>query len=217
MIQLDVPDPAASSRTHFRLSLRIAFTFVAVLWLIHGLAAWLELDPQSSGIWPRQWAGLPGILFAPLVHGSFEHLVDNSAPLLVAGTAMVYLYPRSVLRVFPSIWLGPGVAVWLFGRESVHFGASGLVYGLASYVLAAGLLRRDRRAVAASMIVWFLYGSLVWGVLPVPHGISWETHLAAALIGIAWAIALRRLDVPRRKRYGWEGAVEDEDEDEEQT
>jgi membrane associated rhomboid family serine protease len=79
-----------------------------------------------------------------------------------------------VPRALPPIWLGPGVAVWLLGRDSVHLGASGLIYGLASYVLVAGLLRRDRRAVAASLVVWFLYGSLVWGVLPAPSGVSWE-------------------------------------------
>jgi membrane associated rhomboid family serine protease len=80
-----------------------------------------------------------------------------------------------------------------------------LVYGLVSYVFVAGLLRRDRRAIAASLVVCFMYGSLVWGVLPTQFGVSWETHLSAAMIGVALAIALRRLDVPPRKRYVWEG------------
>jgi membrane associated rhomboid family serine protease len=75
---------------------------------------------------------------------------------------------------------------------------------LASYVFVAGLLRRDRRAIAASLAVWFMYGSLAWGVLPTQPGVSWETHLAAALIGVAMAIALRRLDVLPAKRYAWE-------------
>jgi membrane associated rhomboid family serine protease len=95
--------------------------------------------------------------------------------------------------------------VWLFGRDSVHFGASGLVYGLVSYIFVAGVLRRDRRAVAASLVVCFMYGYLAYGVLPTQPGVSWETHLAAAFIGVGYAIALRRLDVPPRKRYAWEG------------
>jgi membrane associated rhomboid family serine protease len=172
----------------------------------------MDLDPAPFGIRPRQLAGLPGILFAPLVHGDFVHLVANTAPLLVAGTAMLFLYPNSALRVLPAIYLGPGIAVWMFGRDSVHLGASGLVYGLVGYVFVAGLLRRDRRAIAASLVVAFMYGSLAWGVLPTRGPVSWETHLAAALIGIVLAFALRRLDVPPPKRYAWEG---DEDEEHE--
>jgi membrane associated rhomboid family serine protease len=214
-MQFDVPDPVYTgserARAHFRLAARIAFGFVALLWLIHLLNWGLDLEPELSGVRPRQWAGLPGIVFAPLVHASFEHLIANSPPLLVSGTAMLFLYPSSALRVLPAIYLGPGIAVWLFGRESVHFGASGLVYGLISYILVAGLLRRDRRAIAASLVVWFMYGSLAWGVLPTQPGVSWETHLAAALIGVAFAIALRRLDVPPPKRYGWEGEGDEDD------
>jgi membrane associated rhomboid family serine protease len=214
-MQFDVPDPVYTgserARAHFRLAARIAFGFVALLWLIHLLNWGLDLEPELSGVRPRQWAGLPGIVFAPLVHASFEHLIANSPPLLVSGTAMLFLYPNSALRVLPAIYLGPGIAVWLFGRESVHFGASGLVYGLISYILVAGLLRRDRRAIAASLVVWFMYGSLAWGVLPTQPGVSWETHLAAALIGVAFAIALRRLDVPPPKRYGWEGEGDADD------
>ena len=82
--------------------------------------------------------------------------------------------------------LGPGLAVWLFARGGVHVGASGLVYGLVSYIFVAGLLRRDRRAIATSLLVCFMYGALVWGVLPIQPRISWETHLAAALIGACW-------------------------------
>ncbi|UCF76379.1 MAG: rhomboid family intramembrane serine protease, partial [Betaproteobacteria bacterium] len=95
---------------------------------------------------------------------------------------------------------------------SVHIGASGLVYGLVSYIFAAGVIRRDRRAIAASMLVYFLYGTLVWGVLPIRAGVSWETHLAAALIGLAMAIAFRHVDIPPRKRYDWEDENDGSDE-----
>jgi len=214
-MQFDVPDPAytgsAPSRAHFRLAVKIAIVFVAVLWIVFGLNSALDLDPDVSGIRPRRWEGLPGIVFAPLVHGGFEHLVANTSPLLVLVATMVFLYPTATPRVLPAVWLLPGLFVWLLGRESVHFGASGLVYGLASYVFVAGVLRRDRRAIAAALAVWFLYGSLVWGLLPVPTGVSWETHLSAAFVGVVWAVALRRRDVPPRKRYAWEGRVDDEE------
>ncbi len=212
-MQFDVPDPAFTSssamRAHFRLAVRVAAGFVALLWVIFLLGWALDLDPAASGIVPREWAGLPGIVFAPLVHAGFEHLMSNSPPLLVLFAAMLFLYPHSMLRVLPAVWLGSGLFVWLFGRESVHFGASGLVYGLASFTFVAGLLRRDRRAIAAAMIVWFMYGSLVWGVFPTSLGVSWETHLSAAVIGVSLALALRRLDVIPRKGYAWEGEADE--------
>ena len=117
---------------------------------------------------------------------------------------MLYLYPRSALRVLPAVYLGTGIAVWLFARGSSHIGASGLVYGLVAYVFVAGLIRRDRRAIAASLLVCFLYGALIWGVLPIAPRVSWETHLAAALIGFVLGVALRNLDIVPRRQYSWE-------------
>ncbi|SVB20640.1 uncharacterized protein METZ01_LOCUS173494, partial [marine metagenome] len=113
----------------------------------------------------------------------------------------------------PAIYLVPGLVVWQFGRASLHVGASGLVYGLATYILVAGLIRRDRRAISAAMLVFFLYGTLVWGVLPSETGVSWETHLVAGLVGVVLAIFFRRLDVPPRKRYTWEDEDADDSKD----
>jgi membrane associated rhomboid family serine protease len=207
-MQLHVPDPAyvGSERAHanFRLAVKIAIGFVALLWSIQFLNSVLGLGPQDFGVRPRELAGLPGILFAPLVHGGFEHLLANSLPLVILGTAMLYLYPTAARIVLPAVYLGTGVAVWLFARGSSHVGASGLVYGLVSYIFVAGLIRRDRRAIAASLLVSFMYGASVWGLLPIEPGVSWETHLAAALIGLVLAIALRRRDIPPRRRYSWE-------------
>ena len=215
-MQFHIPDPAytgseqASAR--FRLAAKIAFGFVGVIWLIYLMNWGLDQEPEPFGIRPRQWVGLPGIVFAPLVHDGFAHLIANTPPLLVLGTTMLFLYPNSALRVLPAVYFGTGIVVWLFGGDSVHFGASGLVYGLVSHVFVAGLLRRDRRAIAASLVVCFMYGPLVWGVLPTPFGVSWETHLAAAVIGVALAIALRHMDVAPRKRYVWEGEEDENDE-----
>jgi membrane associated rhomboid family serine protease len=207
-MQIHTHDPNYTSseqaRANFRLAAKIALAFVALIWLI-GLLNWgFDLGLERFGVRPRQLAGLPGILLAPLLHGGFPHLFANSLPLLVLGTVMLHLYPNSALKVIPAVYLGSGVAVWLFARGSDHIGASGLVYGLVTYIFVAGLIRRDKRAIAASLLVSFLYGTLAWGVLPIQPGVSWETHLAAALIGLALAIALRRLDIPPRKRYAWE-------------
>jgi membrane associated rhomboid family serine protease len=217
-MHFDVPDPRYTGSAHshalLALAVRLSIGFVVLLWLIHLMNWGLGLDPWPLGVRPREWSGLVGIVTAPLVHGDFAHLFANSVPLATVGAAMLFLYPRSSLRVLPAVYLGPGVLVWLFGRSSAHIGASGLVYGLVSYVLVAGLLRRDRRAIAASLLVVFMYGSLAWGVLPIQPGVSWETHLAAAGIGVLLALAFRRLDVPPRKRYTWEDhPAEDDDEE----
>lgn len=216
-MQVHIPDPdyttSARARENFWLAAKIALGVVAALWAVQLLNWTLDLDLQRFGVRPRQFAGLPGILLAPLLHGDFSHLIANSVPLVVLVTGMLYLYPNSALRVFPGVYAGPGIAVWFFGQaSSVHLGASGLVYGLVSYVFVAGVIRRDRRAIAASMLVYFLYGTLVWGVLPIKPGVSWETHLTAALIGLALGIALRHLDIPPRKRYDWEDEPDGSDE-----
>lgn len=207
-MEIHHPDPAFTgserARANFQLALRIAVGFAGVLWLIQ-LSNWaLGLGPAGLGVRPREWTGLVGVVFAPLLHGGVEHLLANTPPLVVAGTTMLYLYPQSSARVLPAVYLGPGIAVWLFGRASTHLGASGLVYGLVTYILVAGLIRRDRRAIAASLLVCFMYGALVWGVFPIKMGMSWETHLAAALIGVVLAVRLRHLDIPPRRRYTWD-------------
>jgi membrane associated rhomboid family serine protease len=207
-MQIHVPDPAYTasqrSRDNFRLAVKLSLAFVALLWVLHFLNWALDLSPGEFGVRPRELAGLPGILLAPLMHGDFGHLLSNSLPLVILGTTMLFLYPHAALRVLPVVYLGPGIAVWLFARGSSHIGASGLVYGLVAYIFVAGMIRRDKRAIAASLLVAFLYGTLVWGVLPIAPRMSWETHLAAAVIGLAMGLALRHLDIPPRRQYSWE-------------
>jgi membrane associated rhomboid family serine protease len=207
-MQVHATDPAyaasADSHERFRAAALVTVLFVAALAAVHFVSWALGLDLQRFGIHPRDAGGLAGILAAPLLHGDLAHLASNALPLLVAGTVMLYLYPDSSRFVLPALYLGPGIFVWLFGRDSIHIGASGLVYGIVAYVFVGGILRRDRRAWAASVLVAFFYGAMVWGVLPLKHGVSWETHLAAAAIGVVLAFGLRGRDVPPRKVYSWE-------------
>jgi len=206
-MEIHSPDPdytgSDRARANFRLAVLTSAGFVALIWLIPLLGWGLELE--QFGVRPRQWIGLPGILFAPLLHADFDHLIANSLPLLVLGTTLFHLYPGSAFRVLPAVYLGPGIAVWLFARGGDHIGASGLIYGLVAFIFVAGLIRSDRRAIAASLLVAFMYGTLVWGLLPIKQSVSWETHLAAALIGVVAAILLRHRDNPPRVRYSWEG------------
>jgi len=156
------------------------------------------------GLRPGSVTGLIGVVTAPLLHGNFQHLLSNTVPLLVSLTATLYLYPSSSVRVIPMIWLGSGLLAWIIGRPSLHLGVSGLIYGLLAYVFASGLLRRDIRSVSVSLLVGFLYGSMIWGVLPIRPHMSWEMHLAGAAIGFLLAVLYRNWDRVPLVRYDWE-------------
>jgi len=216
-MQIHATDPAYAasddSRSRFRAAALVSVMFVAALAFVHFMSWAFGLDLQRFGIHPRDVQSLAGIVMAPLLHGDVLHLASNALPLLIAGTALLYLYPDSSRFVLPAVYLLPGILVWLFARDSIHIGASGLVYGIVAYVFIGGILRRDRRAWAASILVAFLYGAMVWGVLPLKHGVSWETHLAAAAVGVVLALALRRRDVPPRKRYSWENEEDPREEE----
>lgn len=201
------PDPAAQARADRARFVRAALAsaaFVALLWWVALLESWLG-DFSALALRPGEWRGLVGVLAAPLLHGSLAHLVANSLPMLVLGWLALAVYPKASLRALPAIWLLSGLAVWLFARPPAHIGASGLTHGLMFFVLVLGLLRRDRPAIAAGMIAFFLYGGMLLTVLPREQGVSWEYHLSGALAGVLAALRWRALDpAPPRRRYSWE-------------
>lgn len=192
-----------------RAALTAAVGFAVLLWIIKTAESLLGLDLGEHGILARRAAGLDGILWAPLIHGSWAHLAANTGPVVILATALFYGYPRSARIVLPVIYLGTGVAVWLFARPVYHIGASGLTFGMMLFISCAGLLRRDKQAIALSLAALFLYGGMLGGLAPGKPGISFETHLSAAVLGVILAFALKDLDPPPpRKVYSWE--LEDE-------
>lgn len=188
-----------------------AAAFLAALWWIHIAAELLGSDFAWLGVTPRAPLGLVGVLTAPLIHGSFEHLFANTLPLLVLGSFLLYGYPRSRFWVLALIWLGSGLGVWLSARPGPHIGASGLAHGLMFFLFVAGILRRDRRAIALAMLTFFLYGSMIWGIFPTEPGVSFESHFWGAVMGLVAAVLFRRADpAPPRRRYRWEYEEGDE-------
>ena len=186
--------------------------FVVILWLIHIASALFSLELVRYGVYPGKVTGLRGIIFAPLIHSSFAHLFSNTLPLLVMGTAMLLGYPRSSKWVFPVIYFGVGIMVWIFGRDSFHIGASGINFGLLTFVFVIGALRWDKKAIALSCLVFFMYGSMIWGIFPTEPGVSFESHFFGAAIGVICAIIFRNVDAkPPEKRYDWEDETEDPD------
>lgn len=204
-----VPEPTsvavANDRERVRYAVLGALALLAGVWLAWLLAWLLGWPLDDLGVRPRHLGGLVGILTAPFAHASFEHLMSNTLPLAVLATLTLYCYPRAARLALPLIWLASGVAVWLFARPNVHVGASGIAHGLMFFLFVMGLLRRDRLAVVVSLVVFFLYGSMLLTVLPREANVSFEYHLAGAVAGVVAAVLLRARDpLPPRKRYSWE-------------
>jgi membrane associated rhomboid family serine protease len=192
----------------FRKALFPVAAFVLLLWLVVALGLGLHLPLIQLGIYPRTAAGLAGILFAPLIHGSWSHLISNSFALLVLGTALRYGYPRAAGPVMILVYLLSGLGVWCLGRESYHIGASGLTHGMMFFIFTTGILRRDRLSIALSLIAFFLYGGMVWSIFPQAPDISFESHFFGAASGVLAAFLFRRLDPPPpEKHYDWEDAT----------
>lgn len=178
--------------------------FVMLLGWIHlAQAAWGPFD--ALALRPRDLAGLVGVLTAPLLHADTAHLFSNALPTVILGTLALGLYPKASRRMLPLLWIGGTLLAWTFARPNLHLGASGLGHGLMVFVAVAGLLRRDRPAIAASLVALFLYGGMLFTVLPGMPRVSWEMHAAGALMGLVAAIAWHRLDpAPARLPYSWE-------------
>jgi membrane associated rhomboid family serine protease len=173
-----------------------------VLWTVFLITYLLDIPTYKLGILPRNLSGLIGILTSPLIHGGFSHLISNTAPLIIMGLGIFYFYPKVAYRVFTIVYFGTGILVWIFAREVYHIGASGIIYGFVSFVFFSGIFRKDNRSIALALVVIFLYGGLIWGVLPVEKGVSWESHLSGAVVGVIAAFIFRKIDPP--KKYEWE-------------
>lgn len=172
----------------------LPFVAVALLWSVYFIDIGLDLDLRRFGIVPRTVEGLVGLFAAPFLHAGFEHLFNNSVPLFVLGWMLVYVYPRAAARVVLAVWLLGGLWVWISARASLHIGASGVVYGLASFLFISGLIRKQRTLMGVSLLVTFLYGGMVWGLFPLVERISWESHLWGALAGAAMAGVFRKVE-----------------------
>ena len=205
------PEEVAEHSRRMRRAIVIALLFTSILWDIKLVEIMFGFDWSSLGIYPRTPSGLVGVIFAPLLHGSFEHLMANTPSAIVLLAVLLYGYPKSAKWVLPVIWLGTGLSVWLFARHAYHIGASGLTFGLMFYIFVIGILRRDKPSIGWALIVFFLYGGMLGGLFPDDQTISYESHIAGACLGILLAFMFKNVDPPiQRKVYSWE--LEDESE-----
>jgi len=176
---------AGSDRTIIGSSI-VPFRLVFLMWLAFVLERSYSIGFELPGIYPRSLKGLLGILTSPLVHAGYAHLLSNSIPILFLGAMLFFYYPRIARWVFLRSYFVTNVLVWLLARGgSAHIGASGVVYGLAFFLVFFGIFRRDRISLLISIIVLLFYGTMFYGLLPSDPRLSWESHLFGAMVG-AW-------------------------------
>ncbi|MBN8704149.1 MAG: rhomboid family intramembrane serine protease [Bacteroidetes bacterium] len=178
--------------------------FLTLLWAIRYYESYTDFSFVRYGLLPRTLIGLQGILFGPLIHADTNHLISNSLPLFIMGSAMFYFYRQIAFKVFFLVYILTGIWVWLGARSSAyHIGASGILYGFVCFLFYSGIFRKDKRLLAVSLLVVFIYGGMVWGILPIKSGFSWESHLYGSIAGLIVAYFYRN-EGPRPPKYEWE-------------
>lgn len=168
----------------FQTSIYASFIALLVIWVVHVVATMFNIELGWLGVLPRNLSGLKGIIFAPLVHDDFAHLFYNSMPLMVLVGMISFFYRKVALKSIAMMYILTGLAVWLFAREVYHIGASGVVYALVSFVFFTGIFRLNIKSIILALIVTILYSGMVTGIFPNKDGISWESHLFGALVGL---------------------------------
>lgn len=185
---------------------------VLLIWIVFWLQVRFFPIIKQGGINPLEIIGLKGVLFSPFIHGDLEHLYHNSIPLLILSVALFYFYRKIAWKILLYGILISGLITWFIGRPANHIGASGLIYVLVSFIFFKGIFAKHFRLVALSMLVVFLYGSMIWYVFPVKEGMSWEGHLAGLVTGFLFAILFRK-SVAKPERYRWQEPDYNEEDD----
>jgi len=166
---------------------------LAAMWLVFFASVLTGGALVSLGVIPRNVIGLRGILFAPFLHGSLQHLLANSIPFLILGWLVMLRDSRHFTVVTAAAMVGSGGLAWLIGAPgSVHIGASGVIFGYLGFLIMSGWYVRSLASVALSVLVTLVFGTLIMGVVPGNAGISWQAHLGGFIAGVLTARTYRR-------------------------
>lgn len=187
----------------------VPMMFLLIMWTTHLFQFVFNTSFIKLGVLPKTYIGLKGIFLSPFIHKDWSHLINNSYPILVLGTLLFYSYKKIAYRIFFLLFIFSGVLLWMIGRQSFHIGASGIIYSLASFLFFSGIIRKNPPLTAISLVVLFLYGSMIWGLFPINKFSSWEGHLSGFITGLVISILFRE-DGPKRKKYQWEIDEENE-------
>ncbi|RKE90966.1 rhomboid family intramembrane serine protease [Ichthyenterobacterium magnum] len=204
-----------SNSQHFKYSTGVIaypIAFVMIIWIVFWMQVRFFHSIKSFGIYPQKLEGLSGIIFSPFIHGDIQHLYHNTIPLFVLSTALFYFYRKISWKVLIYGILLSGFITWCIGRPANHIGASGLIYVLVSFIFFKGIFAKHYRLIALSLMVIFLYGSMIWYVFPVKEGISWEGHLGGLITGFVFALIFRK-SIAKPKQYVWQQPDYNEEDD----
>ncbi|MEM5565315.1 rhomboid family intramembrane serine protease [Psychroserpens sp. AS72] len=186
--------------------------FVLSIWIVFWMQVRFFPKIKRLGVYPQEVEGLLGIFTSPFIHADIEHLYHNSIPLFILSAALFYFYRKISWKVIFFGILLSGLFTWVIGRPANHIGASGLVYVLVSFIFFKGIFAKHFRLIALSLIVIFLYGSMIWYAFPIKEGMSWEGHLGGLLSGLLFAIIFRKA-IAKPERYVWQQPDYNEDDD----
>jgi len=206
------PEEEKLEKKIFKFSLVIPIIFLIIIWMVKIAETFSGMQLHQFGMQPRNIKGIIGVLTSPLIHADYKHLIANSTSFIVLSTALFYFYRKVAMKVFLLNYLISGILLWLGGRAAIHIGASGVIYGLAAFLLLSGVLMRDLRLLTISLIVVFLYGSMIWGLFPIEPGISWDGHLMGAVSGVTLSLLFYKQGPPTQP-HGWFNDKEDDDEE----
>ena len=198
-------------------SLQVGTLFLVIMWGVFLTEIILNVSFSNYGILPRVTSGLWGIIFSPFLHGSWEHIINNSPPIFILTGALFYFYRKIAWEILLLSWIIGGFCIWAAARNGDHFniyhiGMSGVIYSLAFFVFFSGVFRKEAKLLAIALFVVFLYGSMVWGLLPLQEGVSFEAHLFGAIVGVGLAYIYRKDGATfQKKKYQFEIDEENEE------
>jgi membrane associated rhomboid family serine protease len=204
---LQEPDHKKSSVLQ---ALLVGLVFTSLPWFVFAYEQYFDVHLYQYGVLPRKLAHLYGIFTMPFLHSDWQHILGNTPPLFILTSFLFYFYKKFFGWVYMYIYILAGFWTWIIGREDFHIGASGIIYGLTSYIFFSGAWSKNYRLAAISLLIVFLYGSIIWGIFPMEKHVSWEGHLSGFVAGFILSIYYRK-ELPKRKKYEWE-LVDDENE-----
>lgn len=185
------------------------------MYILMWIQWYFSIDLAFLGVHPLHKDGLIGIFTSVLIHGSWGHILGNTIPFFIFASGLYYFYPKIANKILIGLWLTSGLYLWLFARDNWHIGASGLIYSLAFFHIVISIIQREMRLTAFSMLIIFLYGSMLWGFFPEffpKENISWQGHLMGAVVGVIFALFFYK-QAPTSKQYF---PAEDENDDDEE-
>ena len=202
-------------KDHFKFSTGVIIYpvfFVLTIWLVFWFEVRFGFNFSRYGVYPQTLKGLRGVLLSPFIHGDIQHIYHNTIPLFVLSMALFYFYKPIAWKVILFGILFSGFLTWCIGRPSYHIGASGLIYVLVSFTFFKGVFAKHYRLIALSLLVIFLYGSMIWYAIPIKEGVSWEGHLSGLITGLLFSFFFRKA-IAKPKKYVWEQENYNEDDD----